>query len=298
MGGSTEDLAAVARELLRAAVGEEALDRVEALGAEANGGPGDAGDRLADGEAEDAVGAILERLGIERPWVLAADLVAGGVRADALARSVDGVEPAAAERVLRWREAARRAEAARREVAAAADRVVGLVAAVKGFSQLDRAQVTAELDVRDGLADTLAVMAHAVRDRQVTVREDHAPALPRVRGVVGELNQVWLNLLDNAVDAAGAGGTVTLRTRANETEVLIDVEDDGPGIPQAIVWRVFEPFFTTKPVGEGTGLGLELVRRVVMEHGGDVNVESAPGRTVFQVRLPAVDAQAGAAASS
>jgi signal transduction histidine kinase len=215
------------------------------------------------------------------------------VRADALARAVEGVDPAMAGRLLRWREAARSTEAVRRELAAAADRVVGLVAAVKGFSQLDRAQASAELDVRDGLADTLQLMAHALRDRRVTVRVDHAPTLPRVRGVEAQLNQVWLNLIDNAVDAARAGGTVTLRTRAHETEVLIDVEDDGHGIPEAIVWRVFEPFFTTKPVGEGTGLGLELVRRVVMEHGGDVHVESAPGRTVFQVRLPAVAVDQG-----
>jgi signal transduction histidine kinase len=300
MGRSTEDLAEVARELLRAAVGDAVLQRVETLGAGADGRPDGiggrptaAGDRLADGDAEDAVAATLEAIGVERPWLLAADLVAGGVRADALARAVEGVDPAMAGRLLRWREAARSAEAVRRELAAAADRVVGLVAAVKGFSQLDRAQASAELDVRDGLADTLQLMAHALRDRRVTVRVDHAPTLPRVRGVEAQLNQVWLNLIDNAVDAARAGGTVTLRTRAHETEVLIDVEDDGHGIPEAIVWRVFEPFFTTKPVGEGTGLGLELVRRVVMEHGGDVHVESAPGRTVFQVRLPAVAVDQG-----
>ncbi len=298
MGRSTGDVTAVARELLRAAVGEEALSRVEALGLAEGGDPFEAGQRLASSDAEDAVAATLERLGVERPWVLAADLVAGGVRADALARALEGVDPAAAEHLLRWWEASRSAEAIRRELAAATERVVELVASVKGFSQLDRAQETAELDVRDGLADTLQVMAHALRDRQVTVRQDHAPSLPRVRGSEGQLNQVWLNLLDNAVDAAGAGGTVTLRTRAHETEVLIDVEDDGHGIPEAIVWRVFEPFFTTKQVGEGTGLGLELVRRVVMEHGGDVNVESAPGRTVFQVRLPAVDTQVGAGQSS
>jgi signal transduction histidine kinase len=164
--------------------------------------------------------------------------------------------------------------------------VVDLVAAVKGFSQLDRAMAETDVDVREGLTSTMAVLGHVFRAQRVTVREEHAEGLPLVRGLAGELNQVWLNLLDNAADAAGEGGTITLRTRFHASEVLVDVEDDGPGIPDDIVWRVFEPFFTTKPVGEGTGLGLELVRRVVLAHGGDVHVESAPGRTVFQVRLP------------
>jgi len=209
------------------------------------------------------------------------------VRADALDQALDGLQPAAATRLVRWLHAKHAASTVQQELAAAAERVVGLVTSVKGFSQLDRAKAATDVDVREGLASTLAVLAHQVRARRITLREEHAPSLPLVRGVAAELNQVWLNLLDNAIDAAGEGGTVTVRTQAHATEVLIDVEDDGPGIPADVVWRVFEPFFTTKPVGEGTGLGLELTRRVVMEHGGDVHVRSEPGRTVFHVRLPA-----------
>jgi signal transduction histidine kinase len=285
-GRTVDALEAVGRELLQDAVGTTAVAGVEALRDDAADGL-PPGDPFARGDAEDAVAAVLERLGVADAWVLAEGLVASGVRAEALERATDGLEPAAAARLLRWFEATHSAAALRRELVAAADRVVGLVAAAKGFSQLDRALVSADLDVRQGLADTLTVMAHALRDRRVTLREEHAPDLPRVHGVAVELNQVWLNLIDNAIDAAGPGGTVTLRTRAHAQEVLIEVEDDGAGIAPDLVWRVFEPFFTTKPVGEGTGLGLDLVRRVVMGHGGDVTVQSAPGRTVFQVRLPA-----------
>jgi signal transduction histidine kinase len=286
-GRTVDALEAVGREFLEDSVGAAAVAGVEALASEGDDDRG-AIDALARSEAEDGVATVLERLGVADAWVLAEGLAASGVRGDELERVTASLEPAAAVRLLRWFEAARSAAALRRELVAAADRVVSLVAAAKGFSQLDRALVTTEVDVRRGLADTLTVMAHALRDRRVRLREEHGADLPRVRGVAVELNQVWLNLIDNAIDAAGPGGTVTLRTRAQANEVLVDVEDDGAGIPPDLVWRVFEPFFTTKPVGEGTGLGLDLVRRVVMAHGGDVTIQSAPGRTIVQVRLPAV----------
>jgi signal transduction histidine kinase len=292
-GRTVDVLEAVGRELLQDAVGAAAVAGLEVPGGDATDDhPGS--DALTRSAAEDEVATVLERLGVADAWVLAEGLVASNVRVEALERATVGLEPSSAARLLRWFEAAHSAAALRHELIAAADRVVGLVAAAKGFSQLDRALVTTELDVRQGLTDTLTVMSHALRDRRVTLRQEHAADLPQVRGVTVELNQVWLNLIDNAIDAAGPGGTVTLRTRAHANGVLIDVEDDGPGISPDLVWRVFEPFFTTKPVGEGTGLGLDLVRRVVMGHGGDVTVQSAPGRTVFQVRLPAaVASQAG-----
>ncbi len=286
---SIEDLVAVGREVLLEQLGAGALERAEAMGrVGVDGGRRSApADRLARSDAEEAVANTLDDLGVPDAWALAEGLVAAGVLADDLDRDLAGLEPATVSRVLRWLEASRASAALLGELSAAASRVVGLVGSVKGFSQMDREHSTTDLDVREGIADTLAVMAHAIRDRDITVHQEHAPELPRVRGVAGDLNQVWLNLLDNAIDAAGDGGRVALRTQAGETEVFVDVEDDGPGIPPDIAGRVFEPFFTTKPVGEGTGLGLELVRRVVIEHGGDVTIDSAPGRTVFRVRLPA-----------
>jgi signal transduction histidine kinase len=288
---SIEDLVTVGREVLGGVVGAEALARFEAMGrdgdVDSSGRRAAPVDRLARSDAEDAVASALDRVGVADPWSLAEGLVASGVLAEDLERALVGLDPGTAWRVLRWLDAARGSVSLLEELSAAAGRVVGLVASVKGFSQMDQERSTADLDVREGIVDTLAVMAHAIRDRDITVHQEHAPELPPVRGVAGDLNQVWLNLLDNAIDAAGDGGRVALRTRAGESEVLVDVEDDGPGIPPDVVGRIFEPFFTTKPVGEGTGLGLELVRRVVIEHGGDVNIETAPGRTVFRVRLPA-----------
>jgi len=290
-GRTTDALESVGRQLLEGAVGSAALARIEGLAGAPTVATG-SGDVLARSDAEDDVAAVLQRIGVADAWMLAEGLVASGVRADALEGATEGLAPGEADRLLRWLEASRGATAVRRELVVAADRVVGLVAAVKGFSQLDRALVATDLDVREGLNDTLTVMAHALRDRGVALRLEHGSDLPRVRGLEVELNQVWLNLIDNAIDAAGPSGTVTVRSRGHATEVLVDVEDDGPGIPPDLVWRVFEPFFTTKAVGEGTGLGLDLVRRVVMEHGGDVTIDSAPGRTVFQVRLPAIAASA------
>lgn len=269
------------------ALGASAQPRFEALN---RGQPTTAlaaSDRLALSDAEDEIATVLARLGVADGWRLAGDLVASGLRAPDLEEAVAGLTPRDVERLVAWRTATYAAAALQTELATAAERVVELIAAVKGFSQLDRAVAASDVDVREGLASTLAVLSHVLRERHVSVREEHADGLPRVRGLAVELNQVWLNLLDNAADAARDGGTITLRTHFHASEVLVEVEDDGAGIPDDVVWRVFEPFFTTKPVGQGTGLGLELVRRIVMAHGGDVHVESVPGRTVFQVRLPA-----------
>ena len=289
---ATTALEHLSRDLLVDAVGEPAWARFEASTRADPALQSEAQDRLALSDAEEAVAAALTRLGVLDGWRLAGDLAASGARAPALEDALAGLAPADVERLATWRSATHAAATLHAELASAATRVVDLVTAVKGFSQLDRALAETDVNVREGLTSTMAILGHALRARRVTVREDHAEGLPFVRGLAGELNQVWLNLLDNAVDAAGEGGTITLRTRFHASEVLVDVEDDGPGIPDDIVWRVFEPFFTTKPVGEGTGLGLELVRRVVLAHGGDVHVESAPGRTVFQVRLPVAAAPA------
>ena len=289
---ATTALAHLSRDLLVDVVGEPAWARFE-VSTRANPAlQTEPQDRLALSDAEEAVAAALTRLGVLDGWRLAGDLAASGIRAPALEDALAGWAPADVERLAVWRSATHAAATLQAELASAATRVVGLVAAVKGFSQLDRALAETDVNVREGLTSTMAILGHVLRAQRVTVREEHAEGLPLVRGLAGELNQVWLNLLDNAADAAGEGGTITLRTRFHASEVLVDVEDDGPGIPDDIVWRVFEPFFTTKPVGEGTGLGLELVRRVVLAHGGDVHVESAPGRTVFQVRLPVAAAPA------
>jgi signal transduction histidine kinase len=149
-------------------------------------------------------------------------------------------------------------------------------------------------DVHELLDSTLMMLGAKIGDG-ITVVKDYAPGLPRIPAYAAELNQVWTNLIDNAVDAMGGTGTLTVRTAldADRDQVMIEIGDTGPGIPPEIRNRIFEPFFTTKDVGQGTGLGLDISWRIVVKkHHGDIRVESAPGDTRFQVRLPLTPATA------
>jgi signal transduction histidine kinase len=143
------------------------------------------------------------------------------------------------------------------------------------------------VDVARGLADTLAMLEGKARVKSATVHLEAADNLPRVEGVGSEINQVWQKLLDNALDAVGSQGRVTITATTREGSIIVRVADDGPGIPEEIRARVFDPFFTTKPVGQGAGLGLDIARRIVHLHRGDIEFTTQPGRTVFRVRLPA-----------
>lgn len=203
---------------------------------------------------------------------------------DELAESLDGELLDAA---LRWVAYGCAARSLAREIEAAATRIHEIVAAVKGFTQMDRETVAQPLDVGQGLADTLTVLRSKVKAKSATVTVAVEPDLPRVQGYGGELNQVWVNLIDNALDAAAANGRVDVSAKQESGKVVVRITDDGPGIPDRDRERIFDPFFTTKPVGEGTGLGLDIVRRLVSRNNGTIDVESRPGRTVFTVHLPA-----------
>jgi signal transduction histidine kinase len=172
------------------------------------------------------------------------------------------------------------------EIETAASRIHALVSATKRFSYMDRAPALAAVDVREGLADTLTMLHTKARARSVEITLDAAANLPPVDAFGGELNQIWTNLIENAIDAVGEGGHVAISAREEGPRVVVRVVDDGPGIPAAIRDRIFDPFFTTKPVGQGTGLGLEIVRRLAARHGAWLEVDSAPGRTEFRVALP------------
>ncbi|WP_309572388.1 ATP-binding protein, partial [Deinococcus sp.] len=162
-------------------------------------------------------------------------------------------------------------------------RVSELVGAVKTYTHMDRARVS-EIDVHDGLESTLTLLGHKLRS--ITVERAYDHTLPRIPAIAGELNQVWMNLLDNAADALGGHGHIRLSTRREGNRLAVEIADDGPGVPTDLQARVFEAFFTTKPPGQGTGLGLDLVRLAVKRHGGDVRLESSPGNTHFTVTLP------------
>ncbi len=220
----------------------------------------------------------------EAPAAALADTSVTVEQLDRLAASVTGD---ALDAALHWLAAGCLVRSLSAEIEAAAARISGLVAAVKGFSYMDHAPTPEPVDIREGIADTLTVLGAKVRAKSVEVSVDIPADLPRVHGVGVELNQVWMNLLDNAIDAVEVGGHVAVSAAPELHCVTVRVMDNGPGIPPEIVGRIFDPFFTTKPVGKGAGLGLDIVRRLLQRHSGEVAVSSVPGRTEFQVRLPA-----------
>jgi signal transduction histidine kinase len=171
------------------------------------------------------------------------------------------------------------------EVKESTRRISELVAAVRSYSQLDRASMQ-QIDVTDGLDSTLVMLGHKLRDGVTVVRE-YSADVPRIEAYAGELNQVWTNLIDNAVDAMDGRGTLRVATRVEDDSVVVEIGDTGPGMPPQVASRAFEAFYTTKDVGEGTGLGLDIARRIVVErHGGTISIDSRPGDTVLRVRIP------------
>ena len=203
---------------------------------------------------------------------------------DLLAKTVEGE---ALEAALGWISANVLVKSLAGEIERAAERIHDLVAAVKGFSYMDHAPAAEPVDIRRGIADTLTMLNSKSRAKGITVGVEIADDVPRVFAVGAELNQVWMNLIDNAIDAVGKGGHVTVAAERDRTGVIVRVIDDGPGVPPEIQGRIFDPFFTTKGVGEGTGLGLDIVRRLLQRHEGDISLDSRPGHTEFQVRLRA-----------
>jgi signal transduction histidine kinase len=164
-------------------------------------------------------------------------------------------------------------------------RISRLVGAVKEYTYMDRAPIQ-EIDLHDGLENTLVMLSHKLKGGVEVVRE-YDVSLPRIEAYGSELNQVWLNLLDNAIDAMDGQGRIRIQTARDGDGVRVAIRDSGPGVPEDIRRRIFEPFFTTKEPGRGTGLGLDITRRIVVEHhGGGLSLESAPGDTRFVVRLP------------
>ena len=172
------------------------------------------------------------------------------------------------------------------DIEQAGTRISSLVDAVKGFTRMDLNATAGPVDVAEGLSQTLAILKAKARAKSVSVTVDAPPDLPRALGVAGEVNQIWANLIDNALDAVAESGHVTITATVEGANVLVRVIDDGSGIPPDVKRRIFDPFFTTKKVGEGTGLGLDIVNRIVRKQRGMIAVESEPGRTEFTVSLP------------
>lgn len=204
---------------------------------------------------------------------------------DALAAAVSGP---ALDAVLRWAAAGCAVRDLAAEIQEAATRISGLVAAIKGFTHMDQAKAAAPVDLGRSLSNTIAVLGAKARGKSAAVALHVEPGLPRALGLGGEVNQVWANLIDNALDAVADGGRVEVLAGREKNRVVVRIVDNGPGIPAEVRARMFDPFFTTKPMGQGTGLGLDIVRRLVQHNDGEIAVETEPGRTEFRVTLPLV----------
>jgi len=234
--------------------------------------------------------AIADWLVAHRLDVTTADALAETeVTLEALDLLADVINGPALDAVLRWSAVGCLVRSLAEEIQDAATRISGLVTAIKGFTHMDQAMVAEPVDLIQGLSNTVAVLRSKARAKAVAVFVDAEPSLPRVRGFVGELNQIWANLIDNALDAVPDSGRVDVLAKREHQQVVVRVIDNGTGIPAQIRERIFDPFFTTKPVGQGTGLGLDIVRRLVRHNDGEIAVESQPGRTEFRVVLPVAD---------
>jgi signal transduction histidine kinase len=241
-------------------------------------------------EISDAEGELsdwLEDHEVDEAWEIAPTLVTGefGIPdAEELAASMGDGLPVA----VRWLADALEISQLEAEISEAVKRISGLLTSAKQYSQLDRAAYQT-VDLRELLASTLTVLKHKIGP-SVEIVTDYDPDLPPIPAYGAELNQVWTNLIDNALDAMGGSGTLTIRTARDGDCALVEIGDSGPGIPAEDLGRIFTPFFTTKEVGHGTGLGLDISWRIVVNrHHGDLRVQSKPGDTRFQVVLPRAD---------
>ena len=242
-------------------------------------------DSMALVDREEELLAWLDRHGVDDGWRLAPVFAAAGVDVRWFERAAELLNGPQLSPGLHWAANTLTTAALLSDVASSTRRVSALVEGVKSYTQMDRASLQ-QIDVTDGIESTLSVLAHKLGDG-INVVRDYADDLPLIDAHPMELNQVWTNLIANAVDAMEGEGTLRLATRADGDSVVVEVEDTGAGMPDDVKARVFEPFFTTKEVGHGIGLGLDISRRIVVDrHRGDITIESAPGRTIFSVRLP------------
>lgn len=224
-------------------------------------------------------------MGLEDSWQLAPVLVDSGWDRPRLEGALAGHSPQVAAVLLRWLAGSHAVSQLLGEVAQSAERISEIVRAVKSYSYLDQAPVQ-EVDVHRGLEETLVILRHKLASG-VVVHREYDQNLPKIEAYGSELNQVWTNILDNAIDAMDGEGEIRIRTHAEEGRVLVDIADNGPGIPEAIRSRIFDPFFTTKPPGVGTGLGLHISYNIIVQkHQGQIRVSSRPGETQFEISLP------------
>lgn len=241
-------------------------------------------DSIARSDQEEQVVDWLEVHCISEAWKLAPSLVESGLDSQWLDKIAVQMPSDALEDTLTWLEVTLEVKRLASEIKQAADRISGLVRAVKEYSYMDRVPLQ-EVDLHEGLDSTLKILEHKLKPG-VTVIREYDRSIPRIYAHGRELNQVWTNLIDNAIDAMDGQGKLLISTKLEKDRVLVEIADNGSGIPPEIQNRIFEPFFTTKEIGKGTGIGLDLVRRIIIgQHKGRIRVFSEPGNTRFQICL-------------
>lgn len=269
----------------------------------------DIDDPIKQSEIEEELIHWLGNHGISDGWRMASDLVAAGITArdlNEITRTIgfiqstkpslqhrmtnNGTAEKKLENILSWLTVTTRVDQLLYEIKSSTTRISDLVSAVKSYSYMDQAPLQ-DVDIHEGIESTLTILQHKLRKADITVVREYDPILPHVNAFGNELNQVWTNLIDNAIDAIGERGTISIRTKNEGNDhILVEIVDNGSqGIPEDLKSRIFEPFFTTKDLGKGTGLGLSISHRIVTQtHGGDIRVYSRPGETRFQIRLPII----------
>jgi signal transduction histidine kinase len=272
--------------LARHQIGDAGLERLVEL--RLGGGRDDTtrSSALERSDREDELSDWLEDHEFTNAWEIVPVLAQAGVTLTDLKELSALVPSSALSDGLTWLGGGLESDQVVAEIGEAARRIAELVAAVKVYSHMDRSPEHKPTDVRDGLDNTLTMLDHQLRAKAIRAACEYADDLPLIAANAGELNLVWTNLINNAVDAMAEGGALVLRAQCDDTWVEVEVVDDGPGIPDDIRPRIFEPFFTTKEVGKGPGLGLGIANRIVETHQGHIEVQSKPGRTVVCVRLP------------
>lgn len=243
-------------------------------------------DTLTRSDREAEIEAWLEARGVPDSWEYALTFVDLGYDTAELSALADQFPQENLPAVIRWYCTIAASHSLLGQIQHSTERMSTIVRALKSYSYLDQAPVQ-NVDIHEGLDNTLTILHHKLRSAGIEVRREYDLTLPRIDAYGSELNQVWTNLIDNAADALAGQGVITIRTRRESGWVIVEIEDNGPGIPEHIQPRIFEPFFTTKPPGKGTGLGLDISYKIiVVQHRGDIRVFSEPGKTCFQVWLP------------
>ncbi|MCZ4408918.1 ATP-binding protein [Cryomorphaceae bacterium 1068] len=241
-------------------------------------------------DREDEVSDLLEEYGIDDPFELSEECVDYGLSGDDIESLHELTGEGDFHTVIHWVVNNLSTERMVEEIHTSAERISTLIGSIKEYSHMDRSQDRQDVDINSGLKSTITMLRHKAKNAQIEIEEAYCDGIPHLSGMPGELNQVWTNIIDNALDAMEGGGTLRIQTDWVEPNVCIKISDTGSGIPEEIQSQIFDPFFTTKSVGKGTGLGLDIVNKIVARHSGRIDLKSKPGHTEFTITLPAVEA--------